>query len=310
MSMKILVSGLLPYESGKTVFINLLLDKVLALGYRPLYVKPVAGHDGWFQSDTIDYSLKLGVLVGHDAFVIAEKIGLLRDIHLVSPLDLLEMPIDIECLNYNATIYTSAMEYFLKKLVLMRRTRFTTGLDLRLEYYVVQDNVNKMCSSLRGVFDELTKTLFNRSNVDVVKLSSVDVERILDDRRLYDEVDDVVEKFIAERGSDVVVIESYNDASTPTNRSLNVDYAIVVTPCKALLYSGDRYMKGVLALTIGDKPWLVKTKSLINVLGKPMRSYNIPIRSRVNEESRVFEEIVEFIMKSVEARQPSLNVPN
>lgn len=295
---RILVSGLLPYDSGKTVFIELLLDKLLSLGFKPIYVKPVAGHDGWLQSSTIDYSLKLGVLVGHDAYVIAEKIGLLQDIHFVSPLDLLEMPLDIECLNYNTTAYVSAMEYFLRKLVLMRRTRLMEGLNYRLEYYLVYDNLGRICSSLRSVLEELIEGLFKRNNVSAVTLSSVEAEKILNDKGLYDEIDIIMETFITNKKGEVVIIESYNDASTPTWGSLNVDKVFIVTPCKALVYSGERFRKAVSTLTISGKPWLVKTKSLIDVLGKPFRSFNIPLKSRINEVSIVFEEIAEFLTKS------------
>jgi len=54
--MKVLVTGLLPYDSGKTEFTRSVLNSFGERGYRTMYFKPVGGHNA---AEAAQYGCKI-----------------------------------------------------------------------------------------------------------------------------------------------------------------------------------------------------------------------------------------------------------
>ena len=292
--MRILVVGLIPYESGKTEFVSGLSSVLEQLGFKTGYFKPVAGHDGWYQYDTLLYSMDKKLLIGHDAYVIAEKLGLLDKLHLISPLDIFTLPVDPVKLGLNMHVYDDHMSYIGKRVVIMRFTRFldNEAKNYRHVYFVCRDTIDKLNNDLRRVYDELLTSL-KTSESSFIDTVTSHVEKLLHTPQIYEIIDTYI-NYLGEY--DPLIIEGYNDVSSPTLGSLNVDYVFVVAPGKALLYSGERYRMAVNLLSYRGYPWMIKSSNVVEVVGKPLRTYDIPVKIYGDRLSRVFEEIVEFII--------------
>ncbi len=294
--MKILVTGLLPYESGKTEFVLGLVNSLQNLGFKPGYFKPVAGHNGWYQYDTLIHSIELGLLIGHDAYVVADKLGLKDIIQVMSPLDILTLPIDPFGKIPSIRSYLEYMNTTSKITVLVR---FTSNMSINNElrsqhtYIVCKDTLEKLPASLRDVFNELMKSIRKR-NVLFIDANTLFVERFLENPRIYDAIDENIkylERF------DPLIIESYNDAAAPTRASLNADYVFIVAPGKALLYNGKRYRDAVLVSAYSGYPWSIRSSTIFEILGQPLKAYDLPIKLYGDKYTSLFDEIVGFITR-------------
>lgn len=296
--MKILVTGLLPYDSGKTEFILGLSEALKETGFKTGYFKPLAGHNGWYQYETLLYSNNIGMLIGHDAYVVAEKLGLIDLLPIISPLDILTLPIDPTGKLYSSRSYIDHMSSTNKITILMRYTRnFVENDKLTNQhlYIVCKDTIEKLTDDLKQVVEKLINTL-KKDNTLFIEANTLFVEKFLENPKIYNTLDEnliFLEKF------HILLIESYNDAAAPTMGALNSDYVFVVSPGKAMLYEGDRYKKAVLVSTYTGNPWSVRLASIFDILGKPLKKYDIPLKLYPEKYRAVFEEIAEFITKGV-----------
>ncbi len=289
--MKILVVGLLPFDSGKTEFILSLSEVIKDYGYDPGYFKPVGGHDGWYQYNTLIHSMDLGVLVGHDAYIVSEKLDLIEYIHIVSPLDILTLPIDPVKIGISIRTYMEYMESIGKKTVLVRYTQFIDK-TFRHIYYICTDSLKRLTSDLNDVFSSLINSL-RKNNSIFIETTTERVEKFLSNPILYSIIDQYL-SILPKR--DPLIIEGYNDVSAPTNGSLDNDYVFIIAPGKALIYQGNRYRTAVEFLSYRGYPWTIRVSTVIDLLGKPLNSFNIPLKFYEDKYYRVFEEIVGFIL--------------
>ncbi len=273
--MKILVTGLLPYDSGKTEFIRSLAESLREDGYRVLYFKPVGGHNGWYQPDTITHSFELRVLVGHDAYTVTEDLGLLDIVDVLSPIDFLTLPIDPLSSGLSMRSYVDYMSMSLKTVILLRMTRvwLEGGVFKRSHLYVFcRDTYDRLNNYLKSTVDELVG-VFRDSNSIIVEANTDYVEKIMSSPATYSVSDEALKQL---GGYDVLFIEGYNNVAAPTYASLDVDYVFIVSPGKAVMYRGRDYRRGVELLSYRGLPWTITTDKVMDLLKKPLKSFDIP----------------------------------
>jgi len=291
--LRVLVLGLIPYDAGKTEFVIGLAEALEDIGFNPGYFKPVAGHDGWYQYDTILYSMEAKVLIGHDAYVVSEKLGLLDKLNLVSPLDILTLPVDLAKLGLNVHAYNEYMSYIGRRAVLMRFTRFIDMKrgDYRDIYFIGSDALAKISDELKEVLEALMKEIKHERSL-FVEVTTKHIEKILGGPEIYRVIDSYI-NYLGDR--DPLIIEGYNDVAAPTMGSLYSDYVFVVSPGKALVYSGERYRTAVNLLSYRGNPWTITSSSVVEVLGNPLASFDIPLKIAGEKYSKTFHRIAEFI---------------
>lgn len=267
--MRVLITGMLPHDSGKTT-VALGLARELGRRFKTYYFKPVAGHSGWYQPETLGFSMETGILVGHDAYVVARELGLLGELRLVNPVDILTMPPDPLRHGGSARFYLSVLSDVVSQAVLVRVSRVTGRVD---EYLVVRENIARLNSVTASVVEALIKRFSEAGNTVFRDATRSEIAGLLDSEDLYREVDAVYGLL---NDYDIVLTESYNNSSAPTAASLDADVVLVAAPSKLLIYDGRRYKRAVEALSIGRRPWTVETPSVLEVLGKPFHSMDIP----------------------------------
>jgi predicted P-loop ATPase/GTPase len=287
--MKILIAGILPFESGKTTLALGLAREFKSRGFSVGYLKPVAGHNGWFQQDTVDYTRATGVLVGHDAYVVASELGLTREIPILNPLDILTLPLDPFLEDLTLRRYLDYMSSSLRTAVLVRFSKIG-GSGLVNDYFVIGESVSRLSSVSLALYNTIISVIGENSSF--TEISIRELEDLMNNPETYKEIDQTT-GLLEER--EVVLVEGYNDVSAPTPSSCESDYAIAVAPTRAALYDGSKYCRGIQVLS-PNRPWLARTVSVLELIGKPLRKFNIPPETSGAEFKRSVSDIVDTII--------------
>jgi predicted P-loop ATPase/GTPase len=287
--MKILIAGILAFESGKTTLALGLAREFKSRGFSVGYLKPVAGHNGWFQQDTVEYTRATSVLVGHDAYVVASELGLTREIPILNPIDILTLPLDPFLEDLTLRRYLDYMSSSLRTAVLVRFSKIG-GSSLVNDYFVIGENVSRLSSVSLALYNTIISVIGENSSF--IEISIRELEDLMNNPETYKEIDRTT-GLLEER--EVMLVEGYNDVSAPTPSSCESDYAIAVAPTRAALYDGSKYCRGIQVLS-PNRPWLARTVSVLELIGKPLRKFNIPHEASGAEFKRSVSDIVDSII--------------
>jgi len=234
MGRAVLISGLLPYESGKTYFTTSLAKALKSLGYEVAVLKPVAAHSIWYQLKVFRNSLRLGVLVGEDVLKYI-NVGLITDPDLQNPIDILTAVPDVTKFT-NIDSYLSAIESAISQAVLAR-VSFTVR-----RYFLAEDVLRNLTPKLR---EEVRKSLSTFS--PVVRVSSSWLTSYLSSREVDAAIRHAAESLLQK--ADIVLIESFSSALLPTaSLAPYVNVLVVVAPSRAMVYSGSKLSTYVSAI--------------------------------------------------------------
>ncbi|MEM1693451.1 MAG: hypothetical protein QXV81_07985 [Ignisphaera sp.] len=226
MVVRVMVSGLLPYDSGKTWLGASLVRLLLSYGVRVGVYKPVAGHNAWSQYPTVVESLRRGVLVGED---VVKYISIVSDIdvELVNPIDMLLAPPDP--LNYLSTSiyrYLDDLENQFKQIVL---ARVSSCLNRSTQHFIFRDNIEGVAQPLREELEMLSAKL------RAIEGNLGDFIQRLRNSYIEDELMICLERI--EIGREVTIVESFNNAIAPFRKMLDgIDILIVVAPGAIAIY--------------------------------------------------------------------------
>ncbi len=282
----LLITGLLTYDSGKTWLATSLARVAKERGLRVSMYKPVAGHNAWYQYDTIMKSKKLRVLIGSDASVY-RKIVPDEPIEKLNPIDLLLAPPALSLYTSSRIDdYLTDLENQFKQVVMARISNCFTGSHKHL---YVPENLKHVTPSLRTILKELISELDARPiDIDnlVAQIQSYDIEKLLEacleDLKVH---------------SDLVIVESFNDAITPSISILkHVNMLLVVAPGHILIYDSINDILNALRVEISTHgtegyrtPYVLrhlKVKALLDL--EPAAS--------IGEVSKAPNQILEFLL--------------
>ncbi|ACP34224.1 ATPase [Saccharolobus islandicus] len=269
--MRILVNGLLPLDSGKTTFSLSIIRLFNQVGIRLFPFKPIAGHNAWYSFNTLIRSEELGILVGNDALKYYDETK--YDIRRINPFAVLFVPIDLEKLSYNVSLYNMIMEYGFPYLI--RLSDCINGID----QYFVNSSADIYVPKSMLKFTRNLALKFNAKSYDKMR-EIIDASPQLVDNCTIDVF----------RNYENVIIESYNDSASPTYNSADVDYVFTVSPTKAFLIKGEEFKKALSLFSI--PPWNVRVSTLIKYL-KIGKSFEIDVGERVAKD-----EILDILLKS------------
>lgn len=251
--MRILVNGVLPYDSGKTTFALSLIRAFKEVNAQIFPLKPVAGHNAWYSFGTILRSLDLKTLAGNDSIRYYDETG--YNINLINPFAVLFAPIDIEAINYDMTLYNELMNKGYPVIL-----RLTIDCNSGTTKSFILNVLDLVPQGLRDYIIDLSKEL------SAEKISLNKLKELIDDSPYI--VDNCIKELFKQHEN--VIIESYNDAVSPSYMTTDVDYVFTVSPGKAILYSGEEFKKGLALIQL--PPWLIRTSTLIKYI-KPLKTF-------------------------------------
>jgi len=223
----VVISGLLPFNSGKTFFTLALAEYLRKSGYSVGVVKPVAAHSFWEQYEYFVESRGLGVLVGEDV-VKYVRAGLIQDIDLQNPVDVMTAPHDL-MKHPSLDSYLTSLTSLIDQAVLVR----VSSLKQR-NYYLVRENLERVGDHLANEIRGFASGLGRVDEVDRSWLYNKLVSKEIDSL-IVESVSSVMSRH------DVTLCESFSNALLPALglRTL-AKHVIVVTPSKALAYGPEK----------------------------------------------------------------------
>ncbi|BFH72498.1 hypothetical protein SJAV_04420 [Sulfurisphaera javensis] len=269
--MKILVNGLLQYDSGKTTFSLHLLRELKNLGYNFRPLKPIAGHNVWFSFSTLLRSKELGILAGNDALKYYDDTGL--RIEEINPFALLIAPPDLEKLRMDVRLYNELVNL---------------GLPIMVRYFDGSKVYHFYSSSYLSIIPDSIKT-YLKDFINEVNAINLQPEKL---KELVDSSPHIADYVVSLLSNSNLIIESYNDALAPTILSTHVDLVFAVSPGKVFLLED---FKKVLQL-FSSPPWNIKVSTFIKY--SKVTSWKIYPSVNVIDKS-----LIDFISNKIEEEE-------
>ncbi len=260
--MKVLISGLLQFDSGKTSLALSLTYEAVERGMDVGVVKPISSFSGWYQYSSVLRSIELGKLVGEDVCKLHEAAKSDDPIELENPVVLMHMPPDPERVNWRSTFYTALN---LKEQIIAVRITNSKGTN----HFYVPENLRRLTGAMRDVAMRLVNTL---------KPKPLDVEDV---DNLIPKLGELADECVGEISSrhELTLIESYNNASAPTWKSLEVDVVLIAAPTKVAIFEGKSYRKAVELLL--NPPWMIPSEDVVTIL-RPLKTFELKPTSNRN----------------------------
>ncbi len=290
--MKILLTGVLRYESGKTSFALELLNSFKEMGIDIYPYKPIGGHSGWYQYTTIINSIKLGKLVGEDAYHYAEAINCIECIEQISPLDFLLIPHDIKFYQDRVRNYIDLVDDVFKQIILVRLTTIINN-NFQTVHYLVKDNCKYILESMENVLKDLINSIKYVIEIDVNELTSLILSP-----ELYYMLDNILAYH--ESRHELVLIESFNDVALPIPSAINSSYVIVIAPGRVLLYDGNNFRVAVKIVSDVFRPLALSTSSILRLMKQPILSLPIPPKQAIySGVSKTANDVASYIINHI-----------
>lgn len=286
--MRVLISGLLVYDSGKTWVGVSLAKKLVEYGAKVGVFKPIAGHNAWSQFIAIIESFSRGLLVGEDVVKYANVIKDM-DVAVSNPIDVVLAPPDPqEYLASNVYNYLVDIEDQFKQMVLARVSRCSNKFT---QHFVFTRNLAKVAYPLRSRIENLATKL------NAVAYTVDEFVKLLREPEIEEELIKCLETI--EKESNVVLIESFNNALAPSRKILNrVDLIIIVTPTRIFMY--DNIKEVAKALDEAVKIYGERGFESIHLLSKvkPSASAYVKPRLNVDEDDEYLDEIAKRVISA------------
>ncbi len=243
--MLILVTGLLPYDSGKTTFAEALVKDLVNKGYDVGISKPISSVNCWYHYRHVYKALKSGILVGADTIRLHTAAKSRDPIELEGPVTSLLIPPDPEKVGWDSAIYSAVG--FHHQLSVIRITN-TEG----SKYYFIPQNLQRSISSVKNFIESFLRD----KDPEPIDVNQAD-ELLVESRPVADECLD----YIASR-HEITVVESFNNAAAPTEKSAEAEIVFVVAPGKAVVYEGEEFRKALFAVSSVKEPWKVTVEEV------------------------------------------------
>ncbi|MEM4488151.1 MAG: hypothetical protein QXK88_05055 [Desulfurococcaceae archaeon] len=243
MTRLVLISGLIPYDAGKTWFTVSSALAAKVMGIRVGVFKPVAAHNLWYSPKTLRKSIELGLLVGNDILEYYNS-GLVDAVSLSNPIALATAPPD-PYLYKDVESYMRDLESAPSTAVLSRFSNCSNG---SVKHYVYLENLGRAPPRVRRAVERAYRRL-NAEQSSITEalayLSSPAVEENLN--ACLDKIS---------RDSDIAFVESFNDAIAPYVGVLDkVDFIAVVAPGRVLVYTKTKEVRELVSKYLEDKEW-------------------------------------------------------
>ncbi len=284
--MKILVTGLLEENSGKTIFASSLINALISQGYDTLGFKPMGATELWSHPEALIESKKNKIVVTSDSIMLYKFSREKEPINIINPFGGLLLPVLPEKLrnfnSFNNALYMPNMRLGISRLTLC------PGNSLYNTHLI---NVNAMERTSKSVEYELLDLVSVIDNI--VKVDDEYILNLITGGALG-EVDKCL-KYLENR-HEIIVIESNSNIASPTVLSVNSDIVIVVTPGEAMVVDGNRYRKAIELLNLNGKPWAIKTQEVLQ-LTNYLFSIELPILE--DQFSGYNNEMLNYILEHI-----------
>lgn len=245
MPKRVLILGMVPFDSGKTVLASLLTRNLVASGESVEYIKPISGHNYWFRYEHTQRCLAEKKLYSLDAFKVRQHLEQRVAIEVANPIHTLFVP----------AILNTPDEMVPDSLAL-------AGKD---SVFAMQRISRPEASGIKS-FMLIAKSLIDSGRLIIspseADLLSYETEWVFISE--YNEAAEYTENMLedalnaslqtVESNADYVLIEGFNDAAWLWEGLDHVDRVLVVGPGHVFIYDSERFRKAVVLKKFNSQP--------------------------------------------------------
>ncbi len=261
MSKRVLILGMIPFDSGKTVLATRLTENLVANGESVEYFKPISGHNYWFRYEHTQRCLAEKKLYSFDAFKVRQHLEQRVAIEVANPIHTLFVP----------AILNTPDEMVPSSLALAGKDSVFTMQRISRPQTSGVKSFMLMAKSLI----ESGKLIISPSEVELLSYNAEPVS-IADYGEAAEYTENMLEDTLdanlhsIEENVDYVLIEGFNDAAWLWNGLEHVDSVLVTGPGHVFIYDSNRFRKAVVLKKFNSQPIREVPFSRVSDLIKPM----------------------------------------
>ncbi|NWF95752.1 MAG: hypothetical protein HXY34_06385 [Candidatus Thorarchaeota archaeon] len=266
MATRILITGILPFDSGKTSLARQLVQGFVDSGVRTEYFKPTSGHNYWYRSEHTAKCVDEGLLYSFDLRRLVELLPSGVPVQLRNPVHSLFCPAVLDD-RTRAPVTTLGLAGWESHLVMQRFTRPRT-----------MGHEDTVLVAERLVREGLVLISEREVAQLVGDAARVSVES-LDDCLGFEQVhlEECVSECFAflEKRADTIVVESFNDSVWPWSGLSSVDMVLSVGPGQLFHYSAAKVRAAADLYTREGHSTREVTFSRVSDLIRPVKRYRL-----------------------------------
>jgi len=275
LTIRILISGVNPFRSGKTTFAIQLGHFLQEQGINPEYFKPISGHSYWFHHNHTKDCIDQGKLFSLDARRVRDELESNFPVIVTNPVHRMFAPANIDKPG-DLPITSLALAGWDSVLVMQRFTKYENGMAQSEVVAATELVENGTTVMNKDTMRNLTK------DSRVVPVDSLKQVRQYEQRNFEDCVQSCFETIESE--ADAVIIESFNNSIWPWEQLKKVDQVFVVGPAQAFEYDPDKFSKAAFLMKRGNEPLREVTMNRIDDLLSPVERIELLPNKGANNE--------------------------
>jgi len=266
LTLRILVVGLRPVDSGKTTLASSLVSALRRQGVDAVGFKPIGSTEVWLHPEALRWSGEHGIVVTPDALRLSSSSDNVEPLDVIEPVAALHAPPDPSRWSWSPSAYEAAQADPNRTAALFRVTACQASQRASI-HALVGEVLERASPSIAGPLRDLAAKL----SPPPLNVGWSSVESLLGPRAL--EAADTCLHALSSR-HEAVVVESFSDVAAPTPASLAVDAVIAVAPGVAAVVEGRRYARAVAAkagagsltvVTAGEAVHLASPKARVDL---------------------------------------------
>jgi len=283
-SITLLVVGTREFDSGKTTFSIALLSILRKHNIRAIGFKPLAAHECIEQYDLFMKNLSEGKLYGHDAYYLWKYSFPNLPIEIINPADILTKR-DLEFSEKSVEIFDH---------IAVGRFSFHERESIRNYYYYRKGIKDKLCLKL------LEKL---KPSGELIEISSYKEFLELHEKYYQKSVESMF-NFIKEK-SDVIVIESFNDALYPAKEVEEASFIFACNLNNVYVYKNEQFKE---ILKNSKNSYMLRFQDIRDKI-TPYREINLPLfDEKIVENEELLKEQVNNYKLSIEKFLKEVNL--
>ena len=245
MAKKILVTGMNPFDSGKTQLAKSIGESILASGQSVEYFKPISGHNYWNNYEHTKRCFEEGLLASKDAMDVRAHLNLSSELALANPIHTLFAPARSErpLKNVMSTLGLAGWSSVLvaERFSIPDNGKIDTTVLLAEELVEMEEVIVE--------FEEIGKLT---RGAGILPISNFEDAQRFEFQHFENHVSKSFE--VIEKPADWVIIESFNDSPWPWDGLTVVDAVLVTGPGVVFTYNPERFRKAAYLMSRGGLP--------------------------------------------------------
>jgi len=294
--MKVLVTGLLRRNSGKTTLALALSRYLREVGYDVGVFKPLSVHNWYYQYDTSIENIRERLLFSNDIVKLAKAAQVNLSYDVLNPVHGVVFPPNPLLLRYK--LVARYYLYLEDQLISMPIVRFTLYSGTKFNVYVV----NREALHKDYLYYDLNYINSILDNADLI-LDVYTVNQMYKTMQVYAPTSIASCYSYVKKVSDIVITESLSNVAAPSVHVLDPDLVLVIGPGVVMAYSGKSYSKAVLVYSSLRNVVEISTQDIVNLIS-PLKVFSVPplLREELANYSRLmakFKSVLLFVEKKL-----------